>query len=170
MVVVSVNAADNVGVTRVDLRVNGATVASTNVAPYQFAWNSTTVPNAPVALTAVAYDAAGHSTASLAVTVTVSNATVNNTTLSVNFINPSNGAFLTGPTTITTVASDTLTSASIAQKLYIDGALKASAKNRSLSYQWNANRIASGVHTILVTATDNAGNSATKQVQITTGK
>jgi chitodextrinase len=168
-IAVSVNAADNVGVTRVDLRVNGATVASTNVAPYQFAWNSTTVPNAPVALTAVAYDAAGHSTASLAVTVTVSNASVNNT-LSVNFIYPSNGAFVTGPTTITTVASDTLTSASIAQKLYIDGALKASAKNRSLSYQWNANRIASGVHTILVTATDNAGNSATKQVQITTGK
>ena len=169
-IAVSVNAADNVGVTRVDLRVNGATVASTNVAPYQFAWNSTTVPNAPVALTAVAYDAAGNSTASLAVTVTVSNATVNNTTLSVNFVYPSNGAFVTGPTTITTVASDTLTSASIAQKLYIDGTLKASAKNRSLSYQWNANRIASGVHTILVTATDNAGNSATKQVQVTTGK
>ena len=72
-IVVSVNAADDVGVTRVDLRVNGATAASTNVAPIQFAWNSTTVPNGPVALTAVAFDAAGNSTTSTEIALSVSN-------------------------------------------------------------------------------------------------
>jgi chitodextrinase len=165
-ILVSVNAADNVGVTRVELRVNGVTAASTNAAPYQFPWNSTTVPNGPVALTAVAFDAAGNSTESFAVTVTASNASGTDT-LSVNFINPSNGTLVTGPTSIKTVASDTRTSASITQKLYIDGVLKTVIKSNSLAYRWNAMTVAPGVHMLLVTATDDAGNSATKQVQVT---
>src|SRR5207244_6791073 len=63
---VSVNAADNIGVTRVDLHVNGVTVGSSTVAPWQFSWDSLTVAAGPVAVTAVGYDAAGISTTSVA--------------------------------------------------------------------------------------------------------
>ena len=122
---VTVNAADNVGVTLVNLRVNGVIVASTNVVPYQVAWDSTTVSNGSVALTAVAKDAAGNSTTSAPITVNVSNGTASTITpLSLNFISPANGAIVTGQTQITTIASDTLTSAIITQKLYIDDTLK----------------------------------------------
>jgi hypothetical protein len=167
-ILVSVNAADNVGVTRVELRVNGVTVGSGTASPWQFSWDSRTVADGAVRLAAIAYDAAGNSTESLTVTVTASNASGNGTTLpSLDFINPANGAFVSGPTPIKTIASDTRTSASITQKLYVDGVLKTIVKSNYLAYRWNASNVASGVHTILVTATDDAGNSTTKQVQVT---
>ncbi|MTW13955.1 S8 family serine peptidase, partial [Pseudoduganella eburnea] len=43
LVAVSVNAADNVGVARVDLKVNGTVVASDVAGPYGFSWDSTSV-------------------------------------------------------------------------------------------------------------------------------
>ena len=59
---VSVNASatDNVGVARVNLLVNGTQVASSTTAPYTFNWNSTTVADGGVTLSATAYDAAGN--------------------------------------------------------------------------------------------------------------
>src|SRR6266852_4949459 len=71
---VGVSATDNVGVTRVDLRVNGATVASLTTSPYTFSWNSGGVANGSVTLSAVAYDGAGNSSTA-AETVTVANTT-----------------------------------------------------------------------------------------------
>ena len=59
-VTVSVSATDTVGVTRVDLRVNGVTVATDTASPFQFTWNSATVANGSAQLTAAAYDAAGN--------------------------------------------------------------------------------------------------------------
>ncbi len=70
---VSVTATDNLGVTKVELRVNGTTLASDTVAPYQFSWDSTKVANGSATLTAVAYDAVGHSTVSAGVALNVSN-------------------------------------------------------------------------------------------------
>jgi chitodextrinase len=165
-VAVSVKAADNVGVTRFDLRVNGVTVGSSTAAPWQFSWDSLTVANGTVLLTAVAYDGAGNSTESAAAAIIVNNGLHTTTPLYVNLVAPANGTMVTGPTTITTVTGDTSTSAKITQKLYIDGALTATTSGSSLNYKWNAKRVAPGAHTILVTATDDAGNSATKQVQV----
>ena len=58
---VNVNASDNIGVLRVDLKANGVLVASDTTPPYSFVWNSATVPDGSATLTAVAYDAAGQS-------------------------------------------------------------------------------------------------------------
>jgi hypothetical protein len=59
-ITVSVKATDVIGVTRVDLLVNNTTIATTNVAPYNFTWNTKTSPNGQVTLEAKAYDAAGY--------------------------------------------------------------------------------------------------------------
>src|SRR5262249_21666393 len=72
---VVVNATDNVGVTRVDLRVNGNTVGTGNAAPFQFSWDSTTVADGTATLTAAAYDAAGNSSVSSGVSISVANGT-----------------------------------------------------------------------------------------------
>jgi subtilisin family serine protease len=70
----SANAADNVGVVGVQFKVNGANVgAEDTTAPYSIAWNSSLVANGSHAITAAARDAAGNTTTSAAVTVTVSN-------------------------------------------------------------------------------------------------
>ena len=68
-VTVSINASDNVGVTRVELRVNGVTVATDTVTPFQFAWSSASIADGAVQLQAAAYDAAGNSAVSTAVSV-----------------------------------------------------------------------------------------------------
>src|SRR5262249_54869214 len=71
---VTADASDNVGVTRVELRVDGAVVATDTSAPYAWTWNSTTVPDGAHALSTAAYDAAGNVTVSADVNVTVQNA------------------------------------------------------------------------------------------------
>ena len=168
MVNIGATATDNVGVTRVDLRVNGVTAASTNVAPYQFAWDSTTALNGPVAWTAVAFDAAGNSTTSPAIALSVSNAPANDTTPpSLDLITPGDGAFVTRLTSIKTLATDNSGSTGIRQMLYIDGTLQVTVNSASLEYRWSTRKVAPGIHTILVRATDAAGNSTTKQVQVT---
>jgi hypothetical protein len=67
-------AADDVGVVGVRVFVDGAPLgAELTSAPYSVAWDTTTATNATHVITASARDAAGHSTPSAAVTVTVSN-------------------------------------------------------------------------------------------------
>jgi len=45
--------------------------------------------------------------------------------------------------------------------------LKATATGGTLAFTWNPKRATIGVHTIVVTATDKAGNATTRQVQVT---
>lgn len=67
---VDVSAADNVGVTQVAPYIDGALFATDPTAPYSFAWDTTQSSNTTHTLQAVAYDAAGNSGASAAVSVT----------------------------------------------------------------------------------------------------
>lgn len=168
-VAVSINASDNVGVTRVELRVNGSIVASGNTSPFQFAWNSATVPDGSATLTATAYDAAGNSAVSPAVNVDVANNATDTTAPELSITSPSNGATLKGNITISTSVSDDNGAEGIVQRLYIDGVLKATVTGKSsMSTKWNTRTAAAGSHTIAVTATDAAGNSTTQQIQVIT--
>jgi subtilisin family serine protease len=72
---VSANASDAVGVTRVELYVDGGLVGSDTTTPYQIAWNTTTASNGSHGLQTRAFDAAGNVGSSAVVNVTVSNAT-----------------------------------------------------------------------------------------------
>ncbi len=72
---VAANAGDNVGVTGVQFKLDGANLGSEDTsAPYGATWSTTTSTNATHTLTAVARDAAGNTTTTGA-TVTVSNST-----------------------------------------------------------------------------------------------
>ena len=75
LVPVDVTATDNVGVNRVELKVNGSVVAVASMAPFAFSWDSAGVTNGMATLVAVAYDAAGNLRESAAVTVNVANVT-----------------------------------------------------------------------------------------------
>ena len=74
-VTVSASASDNVGVSRVELFVDGSLAGSDTSSPYAIAWNTTTASNGSHSLQTRAYDAAGNVGSSTAVGVTVSNAT-----------------------------------------------------------------------------------------------
>jgi len=71
---VTANASDNVGVAGVQFRLDGANLGSEDLsAPYSVSWNTATAGNGAHTLTAVARDAAGNSSTSSAVVVTVNN-------------------------------------------------------------------------------------------------
>jgi hypothetical protein len=72
---VNATASDNVGVTKVELYVDGALKSTDTTAPYSFSWDSTSVANGSHSLTAKAYDAALNVGTSTAVGVTVNNPT-----------------------------------------------------------------------------------------------
>jgi extracellular elastinolytic metalloproteinase len=74
-VAINANAADNVGVTRVDFYAGATLLGSDTTSPYSYSWNTTTVANGSYSLTTRAVDAAGNTGTSAAVSVTVSNTT-----------------------------------------------------------------------------------------------
>ena len=74
-ITVAANAADNVGVTRVELYVDGVLTGSDTTGPYQISWNTTTATNGGHGLQTRAFDAAGNVGSSSTVNVTVSNST-----------------------------------------------------------------------------------------------
>src|SRR5207244_7962444 len=90
---VTVSAADNVGVTKVELYINGSLASSSASTIPTFSWDTTTGPNGSYALQAKAYDAAGNSASSGTVTVNVSNTPPRDTTArTVRFTSPANGS------------------------------------------------------------------------------
>lgn len=171
LVAVDVNTADNVGVARVDLFVNGTLLGSDSSAPFGFSWDTAQVRDGAATLTAVAYDAAGNASTKANTSVSVSNvpiSTVGDTTApSVAITSPANGSFVGGNVTIDAVASDNLGAARISLAVYIDGALKAIGNGGTVSYVWNTKKASKGVHTIDVTATDAAGNQSSATAQVT---
>ncbi|MEP6601396.1 MAG: Ig-like domain-containing protein, partial [Nitrospirota bacterium] len=81
---VAATASDNVGVVGVQFKLDGNNLGSADTtAPYSVTWNTTTATNGTHSLTAVARDAAGNSTTSSAVNVTVNNAVADTTAPSV---------------------------------------------------------------------------------------
>ena len=99
------NATDNVGVAGVRFRVDGVDIGAEDTsAPYSVTWNSGTVPNGSHSLSAIARDAAGNSTTSSVVAITVSNQDA--TPPTVAFTTPTNGATVSGTITLSANAAD----------------------------------------------------------------
>ncbi|MGH7955526.1 MAG: sugar-binding protein [Opitutaceae bacterium] len=73
-IAVSATASDNVGVVGVQFKLDGVSLGTEDTSsPYSITWDTTTATNASHTLTAVARDAAGNSTTSSGIAVTVSN-------------------------------------------------------------------------------------------------
>jgi len=169
VVPVNVNASDNVGVARVELKVNGNTVAVDNAAPYAFSWDSAGVANGMASLVAYAYDAAGNVAASATVSVNVANNVTlvqkDTTAPTLRIANPTSGK-VNGNVTVSTSADDDSGAAGIRQFLYVDGVLVAQGTGSSMAYSWNSKKAAKGTHTIQATARDAAGNTSTTSVSV----
>jgi hypothetical protein len=72
-VTITAAATDNVGVTKVEIFVDGALRTTDTTAPYTWSWNTTTFANSSHTITAKAYDAANNMKQAPNVTVTVNN-------------------------------------------------------------------------------------------------
>jgi len=158
-VAVTAAAADDVGVAGVQFKLDGANLgAEITVAPYQVSWNTTLGTNGSHTLTAVARDAAGNSTTSAAVPVTVNN--VDGTAPTVSISAPAAGATVLGAVAVNANAADNIAVVGVQFKL--DGVnLGAEDTAAPYSVSWNTLAGANGSHTLSAVARDGAGNTAT---------
>src|SRR5205823_2628002 len=158
-VTITASAADNVGVAGVQFRIDGANFgAEDTTAPYSISWNTTGAANGSHTLTAVARDAAGNTTTSAPVTVTVANAPPPDTTPpTVSISSPANGQTVPATVTITASAADNVGVAGV--QFRIDGAnFGAEDTTAPYSISWNNTSAANGSHTLTAGACDAAGH------------
>jgi hypothetical protein len=152
----------------VQFQLDGANLgAEDTVAPYTVSWNTTTAANGTHSLTAIARDAAGNKTTSAAVSVTVSNAPVPDTTPPiVSISSPANAATVSGSISISANASDNV--GVVGVQFQLDGTnLGAEDTTALYSVSWNTTTAGNGAHTLSAIARDAAGNKATASVSVT---
>ena len=162
--IVSANASDNVGVVGVQFRLDGANLsAEDTTSPYSVSWDTTTASAGSHTLVAVARDAAGNTTTSATVTVTVSN---DATPPSVSITAPGGGTIVAGTTIVSASASDNVGVTGV--QFLVDGAaLGAEDTTAPYSVSWDTTTVAAGSHTVSAVARDGAANTATATVTVT---
>src|SRR5438067_21343 len=150
------NASDNVGVVGVQFKVDGVnTGAEATSAPYSAPWNTLNATNGSHTVTAVARDAVGNTTTSVAVTVTVDNAPP-----SVSISSPVAGASVSGTTMVTASASDNV--GVVGVQFRLDGAnLGAEVTAAPYQVSWDTTTATNATHTLSAVARDAAGNRTT---------
>ena len=165
-IIVRATASDNVGVAGVQFKLdnlNNNLGAEERFAPYEISWNTTTVANGQHLIAAVARDAAGNSTTSSPITITVANGTTSTgspPSVSVTF--PSPGATVSGTIMVRANASDDGGIAGVQFKLdSLNNNLGAEERFAPYEISWNTTTVCDGQHTIAAVARDNVGRTTT---------
>ncbi len=160
---VNVNGTDNVGVTKIEWYLDGALAGSSATASASFPWNTTSLANGSHTLQATAYDAAGNSSASASVTVTVQNAVADTTPPTVQITSPASGTTVASKTTkVYVTASDNVSVTRV--DLLVDGKNYATSTTATPVFNWNTSKLSHGSHTLQSVAYDAAGNSTRSSV------
>jgi poly(hydroxyalkanoate) depolymerase family esterase len=159
VVSLTASATDNVGITQVQFLVDGTPVGTDTTPPYEATWNSATVANGTHALAARASDAAGNSTLSSPVSVTVSGGTSDTTAPSVALTSPATGATLSGSVVLTATASDNIGVSRV--DFLVDGTAvgQGTLSGSAYAFTWNTGTVSPGAHAVQARASDAAGNS-----------
>jgi len=161
-VALSATASDNVGVVGVQFRLNGVNLGSEDTAsPYSMTWNTTTVSNGSLTLTAVARDASGNQSTSSSITVTVNNLVVTDTTPpSIAMSAPGGGSSVSGSSvSISANASDNVGVVGV-QFRYNGINLGAEDTSSPFSINWNTLSTPNGTLSLSAVARDAAGNQS----------
>ena len=163
---VTAGATDNVGVTRVDLLVDGAVVATSNTAPASFGWDTTGATNGSHSLQTKAYDAAGNIGASGIVTVNVNNPSALSN-LSVTITSPGNGSKVprNQKVSINALASDNVSVKGV--QFLVNKKQVCSVATAPYTCTWKVPAKAGIVYNIQATATDVTGTAASQTITVT---
>lgn len=127
-----------------------------------FELNSADFSNGEHQISAVATSASGR-TSQETIKVNFDNP-ADNEPPTVNFINPNTGEKLSGRVKVILAATDNRAVATL--NLLIDGNMVFSKPTANYTYLWDLDSLPAGNHTLLAKATDLAGNSADRAIQI----
>ncbi|HEU5394599.1 MAG TPA: CFI-box-CTERM domain-containing protein, partial [Candidatus Methylomirabilis sp.] len=123
--------------------------------PYSVSWTTTTASNGAHTLTAVARDAAGNTTTSSGVSVTVDNRAP-----TVALTAPIGGATVSGTIPVSATAADNI--GVVGVQFRLDGAtLGAEDTSSPYSVSWTTTAASNGAHILTAVARDAAGNTTT---------
>lgn len=151
------DASDNVGVASVRFKAGDQLIADEDPSDNRVDWDTTKIANGPHVLTAVASDAAGNSTTSSPVTVTVKNA--DKTPPTVTFVRPANGSTVSETIDVVASAADDQAMAQVQFKL--DGEnLGQPQTSAPYTVRWATRNGAQGTHELTAVARDVADNSS----------
>jgi hypothetical protein len=167
---VTVTASDNVGVTQVELYVNGVKLSTDTVAPYSFTFSPDVTLSASYSLVAKAYDAAGNvgNSQQIIVTTGAGGTTGDTTPPQVTILSPTTGTVLTGQTTVTVSASDNVGVTQV--ELWVNGVKLNTDTVAPYSFTFSPDVSLSASYSLVAKAYDAAGNiGASQAVIVTTG-
>ena len=155
-ITLSANASDNVGVTMVEFYIDGLLKATSNLSPYNVAFDSTTITNGTHSLVAKAYDAAGNIGTSTAVSFSVSNPPAGGDVTA-----PVVSASESGASNAVTFSANATDNVGVAKvEFYVDGALKGTDTTSPYSMTYDSRLLTNASHALTAKAYDAAGNSA----------
>jgi hypothetical protein len=165
------SASDNVGVSAVEFHATDAahndrvlgSATRTNFG-WVFTWDTTTVANGSYTLTSVAHDAAGNTTTSNPISVTIQNADTTPPTTAI--ISPTDGATLSANSDLAATASDNVGVTAVefhATDTALNDTVLGSATltNNDWVFTWDTTTVANGSYTLTSVAHDAAGNTTT---------
>jgi hypothetical protein len=133
--------------------------------PYQSSWNSANTANGQRTIQAVARNAAGDTTVSAPITVTVANAAADTVPPAVSVNAPATNATALGIVTISANATDNVGVASV--QFTLNGVnLGAPDTVAPYAINWNTAGAAKGKHAVRAIARDGAGNVTTSDARV----
>ncbi|HNQ90800.1 MAG TPA: S8 family serine peptidase [Verrucomicrobiota bacterium] len=157
-VTITASAADDRGVTGVQLYLDGVLVGSSAAATAQFAWDTTAAVDGEHTLQSTAFDAAGNTGASTVVGVTVKNQEADTVSPTVAITSPASGTTVTQSVKVKVVAADNVGVTKV--ELYLDGVKVGTSTEASVVFTVKTNKLAKGLHSLVAKARDAAGNES----------
>ncbi len=155
---VTVSAADDLAVTRVEILVDNVLKSTITTSPYVYSLDTNTLSNASHTISVKAYDSTNVVSSSVSITV-------DNSLPTASITAPASGSTVSGAVNITASASDNQQVSKV--EFYVDNSLLSTDTSSPYSYSWNSTTVADGVHSLKAKSIDNAGNSFSVTVSIT---
>jgi len=157
-VLIQVSASSSLGISFVQLSVDGVPRAMDASYPYAFSWDTGSEALGPHTLTVTAQDTSG-GTESTSVHVTVvAGEPQDDIPPDVSITYPQMGAVVAGIVSVSVNASDNVEVARV--ELYVDGNLTTTSTLAPFTMEWDVDETPGGQHVIRARAFDAAGNSA----------
>jgi hypothetical protein len=152
-VTVQGNATAPTSLSSIELWVDGVQSSTTTAASFSFNWDTTAATNGPHTLTVKAYEPSGVS-GQASVNVSVTNYTATPPTVAIS--TPANASTVAGLVPVQGMATGSVAVVSI--QLVVDGTPSVTTSSSPFSFNWNSSAAANGNHTLVVKASDAAGN------------